>query len=691
MGTLGRGDACACGCEASDLACGLDQPGVHRGLAESSSAPRVDSALCSPAHPGCIPRPPAIVHVVGALADNAWTRCKYSAQIVLALRPYARRREAKEGRSFSRSLEEEDARSPPSPVGLDGCSLSFQRRSLPREPQPGRSTGGGPSPGGNLTLFPRPPAAVSARSHFRASQVARFDYPPVFHEFRRRLLACVSSRRPTRRTLRPSLFPSLALPIPTLVKGAMLASLFSSPTVKVTLSEDEVFVHPVDADYPTQDPVLRGTTLLSLPSRKAVKRIKVVLEGLCDVQAGAGNPYETTLVLRKELETDLGGECISEGHHAFNFAFIIPSTTPASQRCIYGRIRYYVKATVEFDGVLSPSVCSPSVAFWVCGNPSPPGELPSTTDLSFQHFSEDLGPVGIGVSSPHLTVAALVNIRLSLLGPVKPVTIISVNGIITQTFEVTYADGRVARPKPKAHVLTKVDQKASPSLVVPIHNPATCTEEPGQLDEGAIPAQTNPCVPAPSFRPVSKCCAIHPDVPVPDPSPLVHLEAGQEFHHARICRVPTDDHVRPSTLDGSRGTRIRVSHVLSVEVRYKKDGSDEEMVLTMGKPVTITSCCCLVDSLFLPAYSADRATPTITEPIKNHCLCNLTTKSLLDRDGEQLRRAGAIEKPVTERSLGIAREDKSPAWTSGLGEYASACVVRQDSGYQESGDVIVEA
>lgn len=86
----------------------------------------------------------------------------------------------------------------------------------------------------------------------------------------------------------------------------MLASLFSSPTVKVTLSEDEVFVHPVDADYPvnprtlslstwnartddsrakqTQDPVLRGTTLLSLPSRKAVKRIKVVLEGLCDVQ-----------------------------------------------------------------------------------------------------------------------------------------------------------------------------------------------------------------------------------------------------------------------------------------------------------------------------------------------------------------------------------------------------------------------
>lgn len=247
--------------------------------------------------------------------------------------------------------------------------------------------------------------------------------------------------------------------------------------------------------------------------------------------------------------------------------------------------------------------------------------LPSLS--STDEFWSATQPVGIGVSSPHLTVAALVNIRLSLLGPVKPVTIISVNGIITQTFEVTYADGRVARPKPKAHVLTKVDQKASPSLVVPIHNPATCTEEPGQLDEGAIPAQTNPCVPAPSFRPVSKCCAIHPDVPVPDPSPLVHLEAGQEFHHARICRVPTDDHVRPSTLDGSRGTRIRVSHVLSVEVRYKKDGSDEEMVLTMGKPVTITSWCvslslsfssaaCEADSRFPDARLAAAASSTLS-------------------------------------------------------------------------------
>lgn len=30
----------------------------------------------------------------------------------------------------------------------------------------------------------------------------------------------------------------------------MLASLFSSPVLKVTVSEDIVFLHPIDGDYP---------------------------------------------------------------------------------------------------------------------------------------------------------------------------------------------------------------------------------------------------------------------------------------------------------------------------------------------------------------------------------------------------------------------------------------------------------
>ncbi|BGP38964.1 hypothetical protein JCM10449v2_002902 [Rhodotorula kratochvilovae] len=483
----------------------------------------------------------------------------------------------------------------------------------------------------------------------------------------------------------------------------MLSSLFSSPTVKVTLSEDQIYVHPVDTGFPTQDPVLRGTALITLPTRKAIHRVKVVLEGLCDACGGQGWQYETSTVLHKVLEHDSKGEVFEAGNHAFNFAFIIPSSTPSSQRSTYGRCRYYVKAMVDFEGMLSSSIASAPVALWIAANPSPPGEIPFPTDLSFQHFSPELGPVGVGISSPHLTVAALCNVRLSLLGPPQPITIVSVNGTITQTFEIGYTDGSIARPKPRNYALTKVDQTASPSLVVPIHNPATCTVAPGPpvasilssspdslATAPLIPAQTNPPAPEPSFRPVSTCCKPHPDVAVPDPTPLARLAAGQEFHHSRICRVPDDDHVRPSTLEGSPKTRIRVSHKMSIEVRYRKDGDDEDMVLTIGKPVTITSCCCLVDSFYLPAYCVDAPAKTVVRPLQSRCACNMTLKECLDRDGVLLQRAGILDPPSFEaRNLGIGREDKSPSCT-GLGpDYlASTPIQRQgtfDSGFEDGG------
>ncbi|GAA5927512.1 hypothetical protein JCM3775_006004 [Rhodotorula graminis] len=468
-----------------------------------------------------------------------------------------------------------------------------------------------------------------------------------------------------------------------------MLSRFASPTVSVTLSQDIVFVHALESPFPSQDPVVHGTTLIKLPSRKAIRRVKVVLEGLCDACGGGALPYETTSVLSKSLEHDLAGEVFEAGNHAFNFTFIIPSSTPASQRSCYGRTRYYVKALVEFDGMLNGGVVSPPVALWISANPSPPGEIPFPLDLSFQHFSPDLGPVGVGISSPHLTVAALCNVRLSLLGPPKPVSIVSVVGVITQTFTVHYRDGTVARPKPMNLTLKKVDHTASPSLSVPIHNPATCSVAPGPVID--LPRQVEqPIVNLPSFRPVSTCCTIHPDVDVPDPTPLARVEAGQEFHHSRICRVPDDDHVRPSTLDGSPKTVIRVSHQLSVEVRYRKDGDTEDMILTMGKPVTITSCCCLVDSLTLPAYCAKKPSKTIIRPLESRCACNMTLKECLDRDGVLLQRAGVLDPPSSEaRFLGVGSDDKSPAYTAAGHDYLSSVPIQRrgtfDSGFEDGG------
>lgn len=51
--------------------------------------------------------------------------------------------------------------------------------------------------------------------------------------------------------------------------------------------------------------------------------------------------------------------------------------------------------------------------------------------------------------------------------------------------------------------------------------------------------------------------------------------------------MPTDDIVRPTTLNGTV-TPISVSHKLSVEIRYIQEGG-EAKVLTIGKDVTIAS------------------------------------------------------------------------------------------------------
>lgn len=69
----------------------------------------------------------------------------------------------------------------------------------------------------------------------------------------------------------------------------MFASLIPKPcTVHLTLGEEQVITHPRSAavggpDVPGQDPVIRGTVLLEVAVPRAVSRVKVVFEGLCDL------------------------------------------------------------------------------------------------------------------------------------------------------------------------------------------------------------------------------------------------------------------------------------------------------------------------------------------------------------------------------------------------------------------------
>lgn len=151
-----------------------------------------------------------------------------------------------------------------------------------------------------------------------------------------------------------------------------------------------------------------------------------------------------------------------------------------------------------------------------------------------------------------------------------------------------------------------------------------------------------------------------------------------------------------------------VTHRLSVEVRYQETDKDEELRLAVEQAVTISGWCvlgwatarcmhrlnspvdprssALPDNFCLPAYGAEGETLAFDEETSDprsrslhaYCFCNLSTKVLLDRDGDRLRRAADTDSgytpaaTVSDRSGRTAAGErsqraaaKSPAWRAG--------------------------
>ncbi|KAM0745994.1 hypothetical protein T439DRAFT_330189 [Meredithblackwellia eburnea MCA 4105] len=409
----------------------------------------------------------------------------------------------------------------------------------------------------------------------------------------------------------------------------MLSSILAKPTVQVTVEQDTIFVRPTaDPSFPSEDPEIRGTVLVTMPTRRAVKSINVVFEGLCDAYGGPGFPYESSTTLSKRLDLDLEGTVLEAGNHSFNFSFIVPSSTAVYQRCTFGRVRHYIKATLNCASGLSSSFASAPCALWISAHPNALREAPETFEAQIEHFSEDIGPVGVGISSPHLTVASLLNLRVALLGPPEQVTIQSITCSVVQAFEISFKDGSVSRPPAKSYRLAPVATQPTPKPILPYET--------------------------------------SDNAPLKDLEPLYELDKGEEFKWSKLMRIPDDDHCRPTTLEGT-DTRIRASHKICVEIRYRKQGETKDMVVSILKPIQISSCCSALDSIYLPVY-ARTAPKTIIRPVQFRCLCNLSLKEMVDRDGFALERAGSIDAASSDsRTLGCERVEKSPGYQEGLG------------------------
>lgn len=193
-------------------------------------------------------------------------------------------------------------------------------------------------------------------------------------------------------------------------------------------------------------------------------------------------------------------------------------------------------------------------------------------------------------------------------------------------------------------------------------------------------------------------------------APLYARGLAQDGHSRRAqaqCRGAVPQRRRHRGHDPDNG-QARRHHVL---VRTPFPSLFCALGLLLTEPVTRRSCC-LVDSLTLPAYRADKPCETVVQPLEARCACNMSLKECLDRDGVLLQvrppltpcsthraladdasvaqRAGILDPPSSEaRFLGVGRDDKSPAYSSEGTDYVSSVPFQRrgtsDSGFQDGG------
>ncbi|KAM0751701.1 hypothetical protein T439DRAFT_379800 [Meredithblackwellia eburnea MCA 4105] len=393
----------------------------------------------------------------------------------------------------------------------------------------------------------------------------------------------------------------------------------TSSSLSVSIENPVVFTSPGAADHlhEAEEPVLRGSVKLSLPHNRRVSKLKVTLTGTCECFAGPGGwSKETSNTIVRTLDLDFHDEELAQGEHTFGWNFTIPSSTAASGGSPFGKTTHQVSATLEFSTGFINHLSSNHERFWIVPLQTDPGDVPNSFEMTHEHQSDSLGPLRISLFSPHLTIGALLNLRLFVGAPPSSLTVVSVRAYLTEYFTVAYEDSQ--RPQvqqPRVSALTHInDNSSTPTLS--------------------------------SVDYVNK-----------------RLGEGRDWTYTSIFRMPDCTSARPTTLSGG-DAKITVSHKLSVEVRFRLSGSKSLKETNITFPVTVGSCVSMIDSLLLPQY-AKRPPPTQVRHSEcgTLCMCEYGLGETLEKYREILKLGGEAAPTSSDQtsiSSGYRSKEGSP-------------------------------
>lgn len=284
-------------------------------------------------------------------------------------------------------------------------------------------------------------------------------------------------------------------------------------------------------------------------------------------------------VFRQEGEDGL---FLEKGVHMFEFAFIIPADAPPYDRSPFGKVRYTVKVTALGAGRARGHV-EEWRDFFPMVNPAPDGGVTPLTVL-FNDMHDTVGMLSVACTSNNISVGGLFNIDIHSPSAPADLLVYMVRISLDTTIELfTKRKGRQVTPVQKRKLFEK-------GCVAPQEK--MLSEEADHL-----------------------------------PGYIHYAGSTSAWTVQGVARIPDDNAIRPSTMPGTRSP-LRFHHVLVVEVVHSRsdpsvpdaltpEGRRKLKVFTLRQSIVIPSCCCALDAVTLPAYSATPSSASTVPQLKH--------------------------------------------------------------------------
>lgn len=339
---------------------------------------------------------------------------------------------------------------------------------------------------------------------------------------------------------------------------------------------------------------------------------------------------------------------------SFEFSFIIPASSPPFERSKHGRVRYIVTATALGAGRARQNISAWREVFVILNVDKDGG--PTPLEIIYADAHEALGPISLSLTAASLTVGGTAMLTVVHPDPPPKLSVHVIRVFIEQTFEI-YSETKKAWLKLPAEKMRLAEwghmpnkpNRPVPASQQPSTDPADAiwksepsgSGKPGKGAFRAMPhvspygtaiphmasAASSASTPGGDARAAAEAATAtanaphQPTAPISIPgTPAAAAAASASSTPNKLgyklrttLRLPNDDHMRPSTVKGSRA-EIRVGHEMGVEVFFSRldvldtrEGSEtygrpKVQVFSARRAVVIPSCTATFDTVHLPPY-----------------------------------------------------------------------------------------